>query len=89
VTEEKGNGRKRPEKVQGVQRQGKAGKGKMEVEASQQSAREKLGDQNRQVKPTQAIEASRPPVVTKPSKSASTSMAVSAEMDEEEMMNMS
>lgn len=89
VKEEKANGRKRPEKVQGVQKQGKAGKGKLEVEASQQSGREKLGEKDRQDKSVQTSQATRLPIVAKTSKAAATSTAVSADMDEEEMMNMS
>ena len=60
----------------------------MEVEAGQQSGREKPGEKDRQSKPEQASQASRLPVVDKPGKSTPTSTAVSAEMDEEEMMNM-
>jgi len=61
----------------------------MEVEASQQSGREKLGEKDRQDKSVQTSQATRLPIVAKTSKAAATSTAVSADMDEEEMMNMS
>ena len=84
VKEGKGNGGNRPQKVKGGQKQGKAAKGKAEVEVSQPSG----PDKNQQGRLAQASEGGDQPVAAKSSKLASTSKAISAEMDEEEMMNM-